>query len=573
MRSAQPQIRQLASGAAGEGLQTDDMSSMPDTEIVTIRGREYAVVPVVALVEGVRWPRGADQPELVTSEAFGRYVGTWDGRPIVVDHPVDDNGEPCLASTPGILEKYYMGVMYQCSVSKGKLLTYAYLDLEAIAATDSEPVVDMWERLLEGETVEVSVGAIVHMNRNVSGTFKGKKYKGRWDIVIPDHLAFLSNAKGACSIEDGCGTFRTQSMGGIHLSEGMRMMAKQEVGRLRQLAASEKGRRSPKGKVRTAGGECKCRGTETPEALETELEPVEESEGVGDAGDTGTTGDDIGGRVEETGRAMSRMLFGEQTYDVDRRALLVEALQTLLGRNSYPYVLTYSGTDVVYMTYSVSDDVYRMYQMTYTSTADDTVTLSGKAVEVRQKTTFVAKGTAAQTATTALEAVTECAAGGDVETTVTEERTMSGDKTVSVPKTLDELMKMLTDGGSPLAGVLDSTLKTAESARKTVTARILATAAGKAQFDEAMLAPMSFETLERMAKALEMRTAGADEGGGGGARRVADMNSPEELDAQGGGGDASRALYAGRQGGERGQRADDNKAPAPLDIFPRSTAA
>jgi hypothetical protein len=197
--------------------------SEPDT--VFIRGREYVIIPVVALVEGVRHPHGAPHPELILADSFGRYPDTWDGRPVVVNHPVDAEGRPCMASQPHILEEVFLGYMFDSRIEDGKLKVNAYLDLAAIEAAESDLVKNMWQRLLDGEIIEVSVGAIVEIIAQ-TGTYGSTKYSGKWDTVIPDHLAFLSDAEGACSIEDGCGTFRTQSSGKIQLNERFRTMAK-----------------------------------------------------------------------------------------------------------------------------------------------------------------------------------------------------------------------------------------------------------------------------------------------------------------------------------------------------------
>ena len=56
-------------------------------------GRDYMVVPVVALVEGVIQGVNAANPELALASEFGKFPAGWNGRPVVMDHPevIHDN--------------------------------------------------------------------------------------------------------------------------------------------------------------------------------------------------------------------------------------------------------------------------------------------------------------------------------------------------------------------------------------------------------------------------------------------------------------------------------------------------
>lgn len=52
----------------------------------TLNGREYVVVPVTMMVEGVH--SGSKGPLLHTSEELGKIPESWNGMPVTVDHPV-----------------------------------------------------------------------------------------------------------------------------------------------------------------------------------------------------------------------------------------------------------------------------------------------------------------------------------------------------------------------------------------------------------------------------------------------------------------------------------------------------
>ncbi|MEB3089954.1 hypothetical protein, partial [Parvimonas sp. M20] len=51
------------------------------------RGKTYTVVPVIAVVEGVLQGVNSDAPELAVASEFGKFPASWDGRPVMMNHP------------------------------------------------------------------------------------------------------------------------------------------------------------------------------------------------------------------------------------------------------------------------------------------------------------------------------------------------------------------------------------------------------------------------------------------------------------------------------------------------------
>lgn len=338
------------------------LRSAMEGESRTLCGQEYIVISVVALVEGVRHAGGSPTPELVLAEAFGRHVETWNGRPIVVNHPVDDKGQAVLASRPDVLENSYLGRMMSSRVENGKLITDAYLEIAAIQASESKRVQSMWKRLTDGETVEVSVGAIVYTKKE-SGEYNGKKYSGSWDVVIPDHLAFLDGGQtGACSVEDGCGTFRTHSVGVVKLSEGARR-------NMARLAANTGGNPSVK-TVKSAVNE-----------------PATHREACDCGGKKGL----IAGQPEEqhiaTGTAVARILWNAETFDHDRRGAMQRALGEKFGPTKMCYVVAFNDECVVYEEYN--GERFILLELEYSSDAKNVITFSGEPTEVVLQTKSV----------------------------------------------------------------------------------------------------------------------------------------------------------------------------------------
>ena len=174
----------------------------------TFEDREYLVVPVVAMVEGVIHAVNSATPELVLAEEFSKVPDGWNGRPVLWDHP-SLNGHRVSANEPIVLEKMAFGQVFHTEVSSTKLLMEAWLDLEKAGQLATARKV--LERLRGGETVEVSVGAFVETEER-SGERDGKRYQGVWRNIVPDHLALLpEGTAGACDVGMGCGAPRAAS--------------------------------------------------------------------------------------------------------------------------------------------------------------------------------------------------------------------------------------------------------------------------------------------------------------------------------------------------------------------------
>ena len=169
----------------------------------TFDGREYLVVPVVALVEGVLQAMNAPTPELALVEEFGKVPDSWNGRPIVMNHPVVNN-IPVSANSPAVLEEYQFGLVFNARIEDSSLKVEAWLDKAKIESLGGE-VADTLDRINNGDLVEVSTGLFTGTEVS-KGRFNGREYQAIWRNIIPDHLAFLSDGVlGACSGEDGCG--------------------------------------------------------------------------------------------------------------------------------------------------------------------------------------------------------------------------------------------------------------------------------------------------------------------------------------------------------------------------------
>lgn len=173
---------------------------------ITYNGREHYVVPVVALMEGVIHAVNAKDAEFVPYETISSNVAQWNGRPLMLGHPVRD-GVHIAASDPTVLESGCFGSVFNARLDDRRLLMDAYVDPDRLIALGRE---DVLNRVIEGTPIEISVGAQV-ATKVGDGDYKGKSYKAKWIAMSADHLAMLPDGRGACSIAMGCGAHRAMA--------------------------------------------------------------------------------------------------------------------------------------------------------------------------------------------------------------------------------------------------------------------------------------------------------------------------------------------------------------------------
>ncbi len=191
---------------AAETFENITMNLSPLVRHETLEGREYYVVPVVMLTEGVH--NGSEGPLLYPGEEIGKTPGVWDHKPIVVYHP--PKGSAC---EPAVLNSRKVGMLLNTKYAKGnaKKKTLGKLTSEAWLEKSRLPLVD--ERLIgnleSGEVMEVSTGLYTD-NEGPEGEWNGEMYQAIARNYRPDHLALLPDQVGACSIADGAGLLRNQ---------------------------------------------------------------------------------------------------------------------------------------------------------------------------------------------------------------------------------------------------------------------------------------------------------------------------------------------------------------------------
>jgi len=201
-------IRQ-ANGVAGNEAEMSLHAVQIDKYIVRTeqhQGHQHLVVPVIMMVEGVH--AGSHGPLLHPAEELGRFVETWNGIPVVIQHPERD-GTNVSANSPDIIDTQTVGRIYNAHMDGQRLCAEAWIDQERIASVSPETL-----NLIQSQRrLDVSVG-VFSEDDLTPGTWNGEEYTGIARGHRPDHLALLPGGQGACSWDDGCGVRANEDKGG-----------------------------------------------------------------------------------------------------------------------------------------------------------------------------------------------------------------------------------------------------------------------------------------------------------------------------------------------------------------------
>lgn len=171
-------------------------------------GTKHLVVPVTMIVQGVL--PGSLGPLLHLAEDFGKFPESWNGIPVVINHP-QINGKNVSANISTIIDTGCVGRIYNTFVTEGtppELKAECWLE-ETKLSTIS---IDTYNAVKKGQPIEVSVGVFTE-NEPEEGEYSGIQYNAIARNHRPDHLALLPGGVGACSLADGCGIHANEKKG------------------------------------------------------------------------------------------------------------------------------------------------------------------------------------------------------------------------------------------------------------------------------------------------------------------------------------------------------------------------
>lgn len=165
-------------------------------------GRDYLVAPLTMIVPGVL--NGSQGPILYLLEDMKSTADAWNGMPIVVNHPADDEGKALSARSPKVFDKFGIGHVYNAQVDN-KLAAEGWFDVAKTRKVDARIVA----ALLNNQKIELSTGLNLDSEPTEGvwndGTGRKTTYTSIARRYRPDHLAILPDQPGACSLLDGCG--------------------------------------------------------------------------------------------------------------------------------------------------------------------------------------------------------------------------------------------------------------------------------------------------------------------------------------------------------------------------------
>jgi hypothetical protein len=161
-------------------------------------GHAHLVVPTVLICEGVHNNLYYPPDELAT------FTDAWNGRPVVIFHPEDAQGNPTTANSPDLFEKQTVGTLFKANwdPDQRKLKAEAWLRKDKLSKISPECMA----MLIQDEPIEVSTGLFTENEAVEDGAqWNGEEYVAIARNYRPDHLALLPGSVGACSWDDGAG--------------------------------------------------------------------------------------------------------------------------------------------------------------------------------------------------------------------------------------------------------------------------------------------------------------------------------------------------------------------------------
>jgi hypothetical protein len=169
-----------------------------NSRVEILEKRECYVFPVVMLAEGVHC--GSGGCVFYPQEEIAKFTAAWDHKPVVVRHPMSDDGEPTSACTPKVANTTKVGTLFNTRLDNGKLKSEAWIFKDVCKSTFPP----LWTALTSGEMQEISTGLFFDAEE-ASGVWGNESYSLVARNLRPDHLAILPDEEGAFSIRDGAG--------------------------------------------------------------------------------------------------------------------------------------------------------------------------------------------------------------------------------------------------------------------------------------------------------------------------------------------------------------------------------
>lgn len=168
-----------------------------EIETRIVNDKKTLIVPVVMMREGVH--NGSSGHLLHTAYELGKVLPSWNGIPVVIQHPQDEQGNYISANVDTMVENI-VGRIYNAHMDGDKLKAECWIEESKINSLSPETLAYIRSK----RALDVSVG-VFSDNQENEGDWNNEHYTAIATNLRPDHLALLPNETGACSWADGCG--------------------------------------------------------------------------------------------------------------------------------------------------------------------------------------------------------------------------------------------------------------------------------------------------------------------------------------------------------------------------------
>ena len=170
-----------------------------DIRYEKIGSSSFMVVPVIMMREGVH--AGSGGPAYYPPSVIGNDYQSWDGTPVMINHPFDKEGNPITVNSPEGLAQT-VGNIFNTTFDSETTILAAEARIDEGRLREVSPAA--YNSIISKKPLDVSTGILPELDKT-PGEWEGEAYDMTVNGWLPDHLAILPGQKGACSWEDGCG--------------------------------------------------------------------------------------------------------------------------------------------------------------------------------------------------------------------------------------------------------------------------------------------------------------------------------------------------------------------------------
>ena len=179
-------------------------------------GTEYLAAPAVAIqADTYRYPTadGGTTAEYLPAEELQATVNSWAGKPLLLSHPENAQGQPTVLTNGDAVNPTQIGEIREPAVSDDKLTAEAWIDLGEQGRHDGD-LIEIVNALDAGRVVETSTGYLADADPDDDRVNASASAEAVQTNLRPDHLAVfpLEGERGNCSVAEGCGIGRANAV-------------------------------------------------------------------------------------------------------------------------------------------------------------------------------------------------------------------------------------------------------------------------------------------------------------------------------------------------------------------------